>query len=57
MLLRDLNHLPLHPQQQGHFWWPWLRNYYGEKTSADAHCVQILSYAWVDQSMKKEMGF
>ncbi|MBI2850928.1 MAG: ABC transporter substrate-binding protein [Chloroflexi bacterium] len=32
------------------FWWPWLKNNYGQTTG-------LLRYAWVDQSLKKSMGY
>jgi peptide/nickel transport system substrate-binding protein len=37
------------------FWWPWVKNYYGEA----CYMVHdgIYDLMWVDQSLKKEMGF
>ncbi len=32
------------------FWWPWLKNHYGQG-------VGLIRYAWVDQDMKKSMGY
>lgn len=32
------------------FWWPWLKNYYGQGTG-------FVTYAWVDQDLKKAMGY
>ncbi|MEK7354348.1 MAG: ABC transporter substrate-binding protein [Chloroflexota bacterium] len=32
------------------FWWPWLKNYYGQGTG-------FLRYSWVDQDLKKSMGY
>jgi len=33
------------------FWWPWLKNYYGQATGF------VARYAWVDQELKKSMGY
>ncbi len=57
ILLREVVAIPLFPEKTCHFYWPWIRNYYGEKTIADLQAIQILSYAWIDQEMKKKMGF
>lgn len=32
------------------FWWPWVKNYYGQG-------APFVRYAWVDQDMKKAMGY
>lgn len=32
------------------FWWPWLKNHYGQGTG-------FVRYAWVDQELKKSMGY
>jgi peptide/nickel transport system substrate-binding protein len=32
------------------FWWPWLKNYYGQGTG-------LIRYAWVDHDLKEKMGF
>jgi hypothetical protein len=32
------------------FWWPWLKNNYGQGSG-------YIRYAWVDQPMKKSMGY
>ncbi|MEE8418966.1 MAG: ABC transporter substrate-binding protein [Dehalococcoidales bacterium] len=32
------------------FWWPWLKNYYGQG-------LALTRYAWIDQDLKKEMGY
>ncbi len=40
------------------FWWPWLNNYYGQATSASGVAnVQFIRYHWIDQAMKKSMGY
>ena len=32
------------------FWWPWLKNYYGQS-------IVFMRYHWIDQAMKKSMGY
>ena len=34
-------------------WWPWLKNYYGQGTFHGG----FLRYAWIDQELKKAIGF
>jgi peptide/nickel transport system substrate-binding protein len=36
--------------KQYNFWWPWLKNYYGAG-------VGLIRYAWIDQDLKKSMGY
>ncbi len=49
--------IPTDPLAEGHFWWPWIRNYFGESNDADNHwIIHILSSAWIDQDLKKKMG-
>lgn len=39
-------------------WWPWVKNYYGEADSGGSGNAAIpAAYAWIDQDLKKEMGF
>ncbi|MFC1983881.1 ABC transporter substrate-binding protein [Chloroflexota bacterium] len=41
----------------GHFWWPWIKNYYGERNTGDNVITTVLAYAWLDEDLKEEMGF
>lgn len=38
-------------------YWPWVRNYYGELESGYYNYSQMVSRIWIDQAMKKSMGF
>ena len=39
-------------------WWPWVKNYYGEiRWINDDTYVQPWGWTWIDQDLKKEMGF
>ena len=56
ILLRDCPHIPLYASISGHYWWPWIKNYYGEVTATDGGVASILHYCWVDQDLKTELG-
>jgi len=49
--------LPLYATISGHYWWPWIKNYYAEVIMIDGGISGMLSYAWIDQDLKKEMGY
>ena len=38
-------------------WWPWVKNYDGELRAGSERPAPIHSRMWVDQAMKKKMGF
>jgi peptide/nickel transport system substrate-binding protein len=42
---------------QGMFWWPWVKNYHGEVSIEDGTFGALVPYIWIDQDLKKEMGF
>ena len=45
------------PRMEAVYWWPWLKNYYGEFAVADNDFQPLLSKAWLDQKLKKKMGY
>jgi peptide/nickel transport system substrate-binding protein len=48
----------LAPSVIGHFWWPWIKNYYGEANVGDwGNPMPILAHVWIDQNLKAEMGY
>ncbi len=54
----DVPMIPLMSGTQAHFWWPWLKNYYGEVNVGDwCNTVPIMASTWIDQDMKADMGF
>jgi peptide/nickel transport system substrate-binding protein len=55
--LRQIPGIPLVPSLQGVFWWPWLKNYYGERYVQDQDYINTIAHAWLDQDLKKEMGY
>jgi len=38
-------------------WWPWLKNYNGERLVGYMVADNWAKYIWIDQNMKKEMGY
>ena len=38
-------------------WWPWVKNYEGELRAGAVRPAPIYARIWVDQEMKKKMGF
>ncbi|MBN1685684.1 MAG: ABC transporter substrate-binding protein [Spirochaetales bacterium] len=54
---REVECIPLYGEVWRHYWWPWLQNYYGELTIGDEGPGQLMAYTWVDQDLKKSMGF
>lgn len=38
-------------------WWPWVKNYYGESDAGCYNMAQMFGTAWIDQNLKKEMGY
>jgi peptide/nickel transport system substrate-binding protein len=38
-------------------WWPWVKNYDGEHTAGAVRPWPIYSRLWIDQDLKKKMGY
>jgi len=38
-------------------WWPWLKNYYGPLSVGYLNTGSWVEWAWVDQDLKKSMGY
>lgn len=38
-------------------WWPWVKNYGGELRGAGERAAPIYARIWIDQALKKKMGF
>ncbi len=58
LLAPEFTHIPFNLDPTRIYWWPWIKNYYGELTiNDDATWAPVLKYVWLDQNLKKEMGF
>ena len=38
-------------------WWPWVKNYYGELCVGSHRTAPIMARIWIDQELKKKMGY
>ena len=38
-------------------WWPWVKNYYGELCVGSHRSAPIFARIWIDQDLKKKMGY
>jgi peptide/nickel transport system substrate-binding protein len=38
-------------------WWPWVKNYYGELRVGAHRAAPIMARIWIDQDLKKKMGY
>ena len=58
VLMRDVAALPISIVPSRIHWWPWVKNYFGSWTIEDDCCFsELLPYMWIDQDLKKEMGY
>ncbi len=56
-LLDDAPYIWLPAQYLYTAWWPWVKNYGGELRAGAVRPGPIYAQIWIDQEMKKEMGF
>ncbi len=49
--------IPLAVTSQYNAWWPWLKNYYGEGGAGYHVPEPVLARIWIDEDLKKELGF
>lgn len=57
-LQQDAVNVPLMMIGDRNYYWPWVQNYYGEVTvTDDAAFADVAKFMWIDQNMKKKMGF
>ena len=38
-------------------WWPWVKHYWGEMDTGYQNIGPIVARLWIDQELKKEMGY
>jgi len=44
-------------QEVFHYWYPWVKGYHGESSVGWYSALEYLNYIWLDQDLKKEMGY
>ncbi len=57
MLMDDAAYIPIGASGRFVYWWPWIRNYYGEAMSGGTSVGPYMSHLWIDQALKEEMGY
>jgi peptide/nickel transport system substrate-binding protein len=38
-------------------WWPWIKGYHGEYSPGICNEFRWAKYIWIDQELKKSMGY
>jgi len=56
LMIKEVLNVPLAATAQANYWWPWIKNYWGEYSCGDGEDITILAHAWIDQDLKKKMG-
>ena len=57
MALDSVAYIPIGTGRELQYWWPWVRNYYGELHTADRTSGRFEADIWIDQDLKEQMGF
>ncbi|GAJ24358.1 unnamed protein product, partial [marine sediment metagenome] len=39
------------------YWWPWVKNFYGESDAGSFQVGPIIARMWLDQDLKEDMGY
>ena len=57
IMLDDVPYIPIGCNYSLNYWWPWVKNFYGESCTT-ANCGSYIDAAiWIDQDLKAEMGY
>jgi peptide/nickel transport system substrate-binding protein len=56
-MLADAGYVPFADPYLINCYWPWLKNYYGEIDAGYNNQVPLVSRIWIDQSLKKSLGY
>jgi peptide/nickel transport system substrate-binding protein len=57
IIINEAPYIPIAVASSGHFWWPWIKNYYGETNFQDMDIAGIIVRVYLDQVLKKELGY
>jgi peptide/nickel transport system substrate-binding protein len=56
--MREVACIPLCSAPGRAYWWPWVKNYYGEVTVGDDGMFSGLTqFMWIDEDLKTDMGY
>jgi len=50
-------YIPIAAPARLHYWWPWVKNFYGEGDVGSFWMGPIYAALWIDQELKAEMGY
>jgi peptide/nickel transport system substrate-binding protein len=56
-IISKVTTIGLSPTPEASYWWPWVKNYYGEACVLDKAIAPVLARAWLDQDLKAKMGY
>ena len=56
-LTNEVAYIPLGSGKSLVWWWPWVKNYYGETEAAFCNYMPMINSLWIDQVMKANMGY
>ena len=57
IILGDVPQVPIGTVPAGHYWWPWVKNHFGERAITDGQLQELFGYVWMDQDLKEQMGY
>jgi peptide/nickel transport system substrate-binding protein len=57
IIMRDATSIPLAHTSWRVYWWDWVENYFGEFSLSDGNKTEMMSWVWINQDKKKELGF
>ena len=56
-LISEAPRIQLPAEEVYTYWWPWVKNYFGEYEMGYLNITPALERLWIDQAMKKDLGF
>ena len=57
IVVEETAYVPLGIQYELSYWWPWVKNYYGESSTTFRSSSMVEAGIWIDQALKQEMGY
>jgi peptide/nickel transport system substrate-binding protein len=56
MVMDEVAYIPIGASGRFVYWWPWVKNFYGEAMSGGTSVGPYLEHLWLDRALKAEMG-
>jgi peptide/nickel transport system substrate-binding protein len=56
-VLDDAGYLPMANPISLNCYWPWMKNYYNETDAGNHNSITMIERIWIDQSLKKTLGY